>query len=167
MLILGTVGAVFEFFGLFTSVLSIVFYFSEKPIMVVISIISIVLSIASIVSLILLYMKKRAGLIMKMLVIGLSLVLSIFSTVVAKSDFVENFNKGFDSSYNSKTEPKTAEQEQAAASIKGFVNQYGEAGSVALLIMMTAVGSVVSGLLWFFAWKSQLKHDSEFLDLPN
>ena len=167
MLILVTFVLTFVFFGLFTSVLSIVFYFSETPIMAVIIIIRLVLSILLTVSLLLLYMKTLAGLIMKMLVIGLSLVLSIFSTVVAKSDFVENFNKGFDSSYNSKTEPKTAEQEQAAASIKGFVNQYGEAGSVALLIMMTTVGSVVSGLLWFFAWKSQLKHDSDFLDLPN
>lgn len=167
MLILGTIGAIFGFFGFFASVVSIVTNFSEKPMVAVIDIFSIVLGIASMVSLILLYMKKRAGFIMKMLIICLSLILSIFSAVVTKSDFVENFNKGFDSSYSSKTEPKTAEEEQAATSIKNFVNQYGEVGSVVIVIIFNVFGSLISGLLWFFAWKSQLKHDAEFFGPSN
>jgi hypothetical protein len=165
MLILATIGAIFGFFGFFASVVSIVFYFSEKPIMAVIGVINIALGIASIVSLILLYMKKRAGFIMRMLLIGLSLMLTIFSMVATKSDFIERFNKGFDSSYGSSTESKTAEEEQAAASIKGFVNQYGGGASVisaVFSVLLVIIFNVSYGLLWFFAWKSQLKHDAEF-----
>lgn len=166
MLILATIGAIFTFFGFFTSIFSVVVNFSNGKILLgILTIFNIVLGIASLVTLILLYMKKRAGFIMKMVLIVLSLCLSIPIAFVSSQDFVKEFNRGFDQSYN-KGIQKTPEQDETAKSIKSFMNQYGEGTVIAITIVFSALWSIVSGLLWFFAWKSQLRHDEQSLLPP-
>ena len=165
MLILATISAVFTFFGFFGSVYSSVVSFNEGRYFIgIISIIEIVIGIASLATLALLYMKKKAGFVMKMVLI-LLIFLGIAASFATSSTFVSDFNAGFEQSYSNGAE-KTVEEDQIANSIKKFVNDY----SGSILITATIIGVIYKmmiALLWFFAWKSQLKHDSDFLDLPN
>ncbi len=166
MLILATISAVFTFFGFFGSVYSSVVSFNEGRYFIgIISIIEIVIGIASLATLALLYMKKKAGFVMKMVLILLSIFLGIAASFATSSTFVSDFNAGFEQSYSNGDE-KTVEEDQIANSIKKFVNDY----SGSILITATIIGVIYKmmiALLWFFAWKSQLKHDAEFFGPSN
>ena len=97
--------------------------------------------------------------------IGIISIIEIAASFATSSTFVSDFNAGFEQSYSNGAE-KTVEEDQIANSIKKFVNDY----SGSILITATIIGVIYKmmiALLWFFAWKSQLKHDSDFLDLPN
>ena len=152
--------------GRAVSVYSSVVSFNEGRYFIgIISIIEIVIGIASLATLALLYMKKKAGFIMKMVLILLSIFLGIAASFATSSTFVSDFNAGFEQSYSNGDE-KTVEEDQIANSIKKFVNDY----SGSILITATIIGVIYKmmiALLWFFAWKSQLKHDAEFFGPSN
>ncbi len=102
---------------------------------------------------------------MKMVLILLSIFLGIAASFATSSTFVSDFNAGFEQSYSNGDE-KTVEEDQIANSIKKFVNDY----SGSILITATIIGVIYKmmiALLWFFAWKSQLKHDAEFFGPSN
>ena len=164
MLILASIGAFFTLFGFINDAFSIILYLysSGEPLLAILRAINIVVGIASIVALILLYMKKKSGFIMKIVLIFLSLIISTSSTIITLSNpmYSDATQYGIESI-------KDSDRDQISTIIAGAFNQENIKG---LVVVTSIIGFFIStgyALLWFFAWKSQVEDDARFADLPN
>lgn len=158
MLIFSSIGAFFSFFGLFSSVFSAVVSFNDgKSTEGILALVSIPIIIMGLVALILLFMKKKIGLIVKLLAISLSLFLSIANITFSKATFVTELKKGISESM--RDDQISTEERQLLDSANSFVDKNGEDLLVVFGIIFSSVSAGISILLWSLAWKSQMKHD--------
>lgn len=158
MLIFSSIGAFFSFFGLFSSVFSAVVSFNDgKSTEGILALVSIPISIMGLVALILLFMKKKIGLIVKLLAISLSLFLSIANITFSKATFVTELKKGISESM--RDDQISTEERQLLDSANSFVDKNGEDLLVVFGIIFSFISAGISILLWSLAWKSQMKHD--------
>mgnify|MGYP007089154255 CR=1 FL=1 len=102
-------------------------------------------------------MKKKIGLIVKLLAISLSLFLSIANITFSKATFVTELKKGISESM--RDDQISTEERQLLDSANSFVDKNGEDLLVVFGIIFSSVSAGISILLWSLAWKSQLKHD--------
>lgn len=159
MLILASIGAFFSFFGMFTSVFDIVTKLNEnRPLEALASGFSIMTTLVGLSALVLLYMKKKAGFVLKMVAIGLSLAVSIFTVVVTKNNFYNDFHEALYSRVEQGS--ATTEEEQVYRDVDGFLKLNGANLFLALGIILPVLSSAITILLWSLAWRSQQKHDA-------
>lgn len=102
-------------------------------------------------------MKKKIGLIVKLLAISLSLFLSIANITFSKATFVTELKKGISESM--RDDQTSAEERQFLDGINSFVDKNGEDLLVVFGIIFSFISAGISILLWSLAWKSQMKHD--------
>lgn len=164
MLILASIVAFFSLFGsLFSFIAAIGFASENEPLVAIATAISPIINLLSLIALGLLYFKKSVGLYLKFIALLLAVLLAGVSAYVATNS--NSFKKGVrESSYQesaTNSSSLTTEELKIERKIEDFFVGSSAPivfGSAALLASLVWNGG--AGMLWFFAWRSQKKHDA-------
>ena len=164
MLILASVVAFFSLFGSIFSIIAIVGYVvTEDYMLALITALSPIINLLSLIALALLWFKKSAGLYLKFATLFLAVILAGASTytVFDSNTFKDEIrNSSYEDSTNSLPEPSKQDLETDQKIEDFFTSK----GAPVALGAAALIGSLVwnsgAGALWFFAWRSQKKHDA-------
>lgn len=147
MLILSTVGTALSMFGL-AEIATYIGYLNEHTVYAVTMLVSLVVVLpVSVVALVLLWLKKSAGIWLKL---G-TYAASVITAVVA----------AFSSSGVVKLEAEKILQENASAGIPASTMNALVSGVFYAAIVFGILISIAFALLWWFAWRKQRQADTE------
>ena len=147
MLILSTVGTALSMFGL-AEIATYIGYLNEHTVYAVTMLVSLVVVLpVSVVALVLLWLKKLAGIWLKLGTYVASIVAAIV-TLFSGSDVL-------------KLEAEKVLQETASAGIPASTVNALVSGMFYVALVFGIIISIVFALLWWFAWRKQRQADTE------